>query len=182
MEESLYNLAFERSVLSSIVFDPAQFDEFDAVLTPEDFYLSAHQEIYRAMMALAHRDLPIDEEFLRKELTAKQKFDERVMVDILTANPIANTKAYVQEIKDKAIKRHLLTLTTEIKRVTFEEELSGSDVVDLVEQKLYEITQSSQATDFKDAPSIADETLAYIEEMKARGDSSSSGSIRDMRN
>lgn len=170
MEESLYNLAFERSVLSSIIFDPSQFDEFEAVLIPEDFYLSAHQEIYRAMMALSHRDLPIDEEFLKKELTGKQKFDERVMVEILTANPISNTTAYVQEIKDKAIKRHLLTLTTEIKRVTLEEELSGADVVDLVEKKLYEITQSSQATDFKDADTVTDETMRYIEEMRARGD------------
>lgn len=170
MEESLYNLAFERSVLSSIIFDPSQFDEFEAVLIPEDFYLSAHQEIYRSMMALSHRDLPIDEEFLKKELTGKQKFDERVMVEILTANPISNTTAYVQEIKDKAIKRHLLTLTTEIKRVTLEEELSGADVVDLVEKKLYEITQSSQATDFKDADTVTDETMRYIEEMRARGD------------
>ncbi|MFA5216076.1 replicative DNA helicase [Sulfuricurvum sp.] len=170
MEESLYNLAFERSVLSSIIFDPSQFDEFEAILIPEDFYLSAHQEIYRSMMALSHRDLPIDEEFLKKELTGKQKFDERVMVEILTANPISNTTAYVQEIKDKAIKRHLLTLTTEIKRVTLEEELSGADVVDLVEKKLYEITQSSQATDFKDADTVTDETMRYIEEMRARGD------------
>jgi replicative DNA helicase len=122
------------------------------------------------MMALSHRDLPIDEEFLKKELTGKQKFDERVMVEILTANPISNTTAYVQEIKDKAIKRHLLTLTTEIKRVTLEEELSGADVVDLVEKKLYEITQSSQATDFKDADTVTDETMRYIEEMRARGD------------
>ncbi|MFA6630580.1 MAG: DnaB-like helicase C-terminal domain-containing protein, partial [Sulfuricurvum sp.] len=170
MEESLYNLAFERSILSSVIFDPAQFDDFEALLSAEDFYLAAHQEIYRAMLSLAHRDLPIDEEFIKKELSAKQKFDERVMVDILTTNPISNTLAYVQEIKDKAIKRHLLTLTTEIKRVTLEEELNGTDVVDLVEKKLYEITQNSQATDFKDAPTIADETLSYIEEMKARGD------------
>ncbi len=170
MEESLYNLAFERSVLSSIIFDPSQFDEFEAVLSAEDFYLSAHQEIYRAMLSLSHRDLPIDEEFIKKELSGKGQFDERVMVEILTANPIANTKAYVQEIKDKAIKRNLLTLTTEIKRVTLEEDLVGSDVVDMVEKKLYEITQSSQANDFKDAPTITDETMAYIEEMKARGD------------
>ncbi len=170
MEESLYNLAFERSILSSIIFDPSQFDEFEAVLSPEDFYLAAHQEIYRSMLSLSHRDLPIDEEFIKKELNAKGQFDERVMVEILTANPIANTKAYVQEIKDKAIKRHLLTLTTEIKRVTLEEELGGTDVVDLVEKKLYEITQSSQATDFKDAPTVTDETMRYIEEMKARGD------------
>ncbi|MDD2828576.1 MAG: replicative DNA helicase [Sulfuricurvum sp.] len=171
MEESLYNLAFERSILSSIIFDPAQFDEFEAVLNAEDFYLAAHQEIFRAMLSLAHRDLPIDEEFIKKELSANQKFDERVLVEILTANPISNTTAYVQEIKDKAIKRHLLTLTTEIKRVTLEENLCGSDVVDLVEKKLYEITQNAQSIDFKDAPLIADATLAYIEEMKARGDS-----------
>jgi replicative DNA helicase len=170
MEESLYNLAFERSVLSSIIFDPSQFDEFESVLSAEDFYLSAHQEIYRAMLSLSHRDLPIDEEFIKKELSGKGQFDERVMVEILTANPIANTKAYVQEIKDKSIKRNLLTLTTEIKRVTLEEDLVGSDVVDMVEKKLYEITQSSQANDFKDAPTITDETMAYIEEMKARGD------------
>jgi len=170
MEESLYNLAFERSVLSSIIFDPAQFDEFEAVLNAEDFYLAAHQEIYRAMLSLAHRDLPIDEEFIKKELSGKQKFDERVLVEILTANPISNTTAYVQEIKDKAIKRHLLTLTTEIKRVTLEENLNGNDVVDLVEKKLYEITQNSQSLDFKDAPKITDDTMAYIEEMRERGD------------
>jgi len=170
MEESLYNLAFERSVLSSIIFDPAQFDEFEAVLNAEDFYLAAHQEIYRAMLSLSHRDLPIDEEFIKKELSGKQKFDERVLVEILTANPISNTTAYVQEIKDKAIKRHLLTLTTEIKRVTLEENLNGSDVVDLVEKKLYEITQNSQSIDFKDAPKITDDTMAYIEEMRERGD------------
>ena len=170
MEESLYNLAFERSVLSSIIFDPAEFDEFEAVLNAEDFYLAAHQEIFRAMLSLSHRDLPIDEEFIKKELSGKQKFDERVLVDILTANPISNTTAYVQEIKDKAIKRHLLTLTTEIKRVTLEENLNGSDVVDLVEKKLYEITQNSQSNDFKDAVKITDDTMAYIEEMRERGD------------
>ena len=170
MEESLYNLAFERSVLSSIIFDPAQFDEFEAVLTPDDFYLAAHQEIFRSMLSLAHRDLPIDEEFVKKELTGRQKFDERVMVDILTANPISNTTAYVKEIKDKAMKRHLLTLTTEIKRVTMSEDLCGADVIDLVEKKLYEITQSSEATDFKDAPKITEDTMAYIQEMRERGD------------
>jgi replicative DNA helicase len=170
MEASLYNLAFERAILSSIIFDPAQFDDFESRLNPEDFYLAAHQEVFKAMLSLAHRDLPIDEEFLQKELSGKKKLDERVLVDILTANPIANTTAYIEEIKDKAIKRHLLTLTTEIKRVTLEENLNGHDVVDLVEQKLYEITQDAQSVDFKDAPEIADKTMAYIEEMKARGD------------
>jgi len=171
MEEKLYNLAFERAVLGSIIFEPSQFEDLEAMLKAEDFYLPAHQDIYGAIVSLHRRDEPIDEEFIRKELNAKKKFDENVMLEILAANPISNTAAYIKEIKDKSLKRHLLTLTTEIKKVALEEEWPSSDVVDMVEKKLYEITQDSQTSDFKDAESVTIDTMRYIEEMKARGNS-----------
>jgi len=171
LQDNLYNLAFERSVLSSIVFEPSQFDELSTALKQDDFYLPAHQDIFNAMMALLQKDQPIDEEFIKKELIKIKRFDEQVMLEILSANPIANTKAYVNEIKDKSLKRHLLTLTTEIKRVTVEEELPAAEVVDIVEKKLYEITQDNQTSDFKDSPKMTYDTMEYIKEMKARGNS-----------
>jgi replicative DNA helicase len=171
MQENLYNLAFERSILSSIVFEPAQFDELSSMLKVDDFYLPAHQDIFNAMMKLLQKDQPIDEEFIKKELVTAKKFDEQVMLEILSANPISNTKAYVEEIKDKSLKRHLLTLTTEIKRVTIEEELPSAEVVDIVEKKLYDITQDNQSSDFKDSPRMTYDTMEYIKEMKARGNS-----------
>ncbi|MCD6191670.1 MAG: replicative DNA helicase, partial [Sulfurimonas sp.] len=130
MQDNLYNLAFERSILSSIVFEPSQFDELSVALKKDDFYLPAHQDIFSSMLLLLQKDQPIDEEFIKKELIKIKKFDEQVMLEILSANPISNTKAYVDEIKDKSLKRHLLTLTTEIKRVTVEEELPSAEVVD----------------------------------------------------
>ena len=169
MQDNLYNLAFERSILSSIVFEPSQFDELSVALKKDDFYLPAHQDIFKVMILLLQKDQPIDEEFIKKELIKIKKFDEQVMLEILSANPISNTKAYVEEIKDKSLKRHLLTLTTEIKRVTVEEELPASEVIDIVEKKLYEITQDSQTSDFKDAPKMTYDTMEYIKEMKARG-------------
>ncbi|MCK9453860.1 MAG: replicative DNA helicase [Sulfurimonas sp.] len=171
MQENLYNLAFERSILSSIVFEPSQFDELSVTLKKDDFYLPAHQDIFKAMTLLLQKDQPIDEEFIKKELLKMKKFDESVMLEILSANPISNTKAYVDEIKDKSLKRHLLTLTTEIKRVTVEEELPSAEVVDIVEKKLYEITQENQTSDFKDSPKMTYDTMEYIKEMKARGNS-----------
>ena len=171
MQDNLYNLAFERSILSSIVFEPQQFDELSSALKKDDFYLPAHQDIYTAMTALLQKDQPIDEEFIKKELIKIKKFDEQVMIEILSANPISNTKAYVDEIKDKSLKRNLLTLTTEIKRVTIEEELPSAEVVDIVEKKLYEITQDNQTSDFKDSPQMTFDTMEYIKEMKARGNS-----------
>lgn len=171
MENNLYNLTFEKSILSSIIFDPKQFDELEAVLRYDDFYLPAHQEIFKAMISLTRKDDPIDEEFLKQELLKADKFDEQVMLDILTANPIANIKAYVDEIKEKSLKRRLITLTTEIKRVTLEEQLPGDEVANLVEKKLYDITQDSQSSDFKDSPTITYDTMEYIKQMKARGNS-----------
>jgi len=171
MQDNLYNLAFERSVLSSIVFEPSQFDELSVSLRKDDFYLPAHQEIFQSMLTLLQKDQPIDEEFIKKELIKAKKFDEQVMLEILSANPISNTQAYVDEIKDKSLKRHLLTLTTEIKRVTVEEDLPSAEVVDIVEKKLYEITQDNQTSDFKDSPKMTFDTMEYIKEMKARGNS-----------
>jgi replicative DNA helicase len=169
MQDNLYNLAFERSILSSIVFEPQQFDELNSQLKKDDFYLPAHQDIFASMLSLLQKDQPIDEEFIKKELQRAKKFDEQIMLEILSANPISNTKAYVNEIKDKSLKRHLLTLTTEIKRVTVEEQLSSSEVIDIVEKKLYEITQDNQTSDFKDSPKMTYDTMEYIKEMKARG-------------
>jgi len=169
MQDNLYNLAFERSILSSIVFEPQQFDDLSTALKKDDFYLPAHQDIFGVMLLLMQQDKPIDEEFIKKELIKIKKFDEQVMLEILSANPISNTKAYVEEIKDKSLKRHLLTLTTEIKRVTVEEELPSAEVVDIVEKKLYEITQDQQTSDFKDSPKMTFDTMEYIKEMKARG-------------
>ncbi|MDD3817928.1 MAG: DnaB-like helicase C-terminal domain-containing protein, partial [Thiovulaceae bacterium] len=171
MQDNLYNLAFERSILSSIVFEPSQFDELSNQLKKDDFYLPAHQDIFGAMTKLFQKDEPIDEEFIKKELIKAKKFDEQVLLEILAANPIANTKAYINEIKDKSLKRHLLTLTTEIKRVTVEEELPSAEVIDIVEKKLYEITQDNQTSDFKDSPTMTYDTMEYIKEMKARGNS-----------
>ena len=171
MQDNLYNLAFERSILSSIVFEPSQFDELSVTLNQDDFYLPSHQDIYGAMIVLLQKDQPIDEEFIKKELIKIKKFDEQVLLEILSANPISNTKAYIDEIKDKSLKRHLLTLTTEIKRVTVEEELPSAEVVDIVEKKLYEITQDNQTSDFKDSPKMTFDTMEYIKEMKARGNS-----------
>jgi len=171
MQDNLYNIAFERSVLSSIIFEPSQFDDLSVLLKVDDFYLPAHQDIFKAMLTLVQKDSPIHEEFIKGELLKNKKFDEQVMLEILSANPISNTKAYVDEIKDKSLKRHLLTLTTEIKRVTVEEELPSAEVVDIVERKLYEITQENQTSDFKDSPTMTHDTMEYIKEMKARGNS-----------
>lgn len=169
--ENMYNLNIERAVLSAIVFDPAIFEEIATSLKVKDFYLPFHQYIFKAMDELSREDKPISEEFLMSKLQDAGKFDETLMLEILSSNPITDTKAYSYEIKSKSIKRAIVTLATEIKKVTIEDNLPSDEVMNLVEKKLYEITQESISDDFRESKDIIVSTLKEIEERKKQGNS-----------
>ncbi len=171
MEAHLYNLNIERAVLSSIIFDPELYEDIAAVLNPEDFYHPFHKNLLRAMEELFKEDQPIDEEFLKEKLSLKNQFDENEFLEVLAAKPLSNTAAYVKEIKEKAIKRELIHLTTEIKKITIEQDLPVTDVIDTVQSKLYKITQETSAKDFKDSAEVVKDTLTHILKMKERGNS-----------
>jgi replicative DNA helicase len=161
----------ERAVLSSIIFDSAVYEEVASILKASDFYLPFHQHLFNAIERLYERELPIDEEFLKNELEKEGKFDEVAMVEVLSANPITNTKAYILEIKALSNKRALIGLTTDIKKMVLEEDMDVADIMDRVEQKLYDITLDSVDSDFKDSKSITVSTIKEIKRLKEMGNS-----------
>jgi len=163
MSDSLYNINIERAVLSAIIFDPEIFEDILVKLKPKDFYLPFHQYLFEAMEELSKEDKPIDEEFLRVKLTKLKRFDEVAMLEVLATNPIANTDAYVEEIKSRSTKRALASLATTIKHLTVEEDLPTDDVMNQIEKKLYEITQDSIIKDFRESKEI---TLSVVDEIK----------------
>ncbi len=169
MSNALHNINIERAVLSSIIFEPSTFEDIVAVLKPADFYLPDHQAIFEAMLKLEQEGSPIDEEFLKQELVRQERYNEESFSEILVTNPITNTQAYLKEIKERSIKRELITLTSEIKSVAIEQDLPSEDVLDLVQKKLYEISMDNDTKEFRDSPEMIESTIAYIHELKKRG-------------
>ena len=167
--DNLYNINIERSVLSSVLFNPATYEEVASAIKPRDFYLPAHKYIFEAMEECEREDLPIDEEFVKKKLNQEERFDEDAMLEILSTNPLPSIKAYVEEIREKSIKRDLVKLTGDIREVAVEKDLPSSEVIDLVQQKLYQITSENTNKEFRDSPEMTHATLEHILEMKKRG-------------
>ena len=167
--QNLHNINIERSILSSVLFDPSSFEDIAALLKPKDFYLPSHKYIFEAMLECEREDLPIDEEFIKKKLNQENRFDEDVMLEILSTNPLPSTSAYIKEVREKSIKRELVELTSEIKEVAVEKDLPSIEVVDLVQQKLYQITQESGAKEFRESPEMTKSALEHILELKKRG-------------
>ncbi len=169
MSDLLNSVNLEKAVLSSIIFDPSNFENVAEKLQPKDFYLPFHRYLFEAMIECEREDKPLDEEFLKKSLEQKNRFDESAFLEILTTNPLSTTSAYVEEIKEKSIKRELISLTSEIKEVAIEKDLPTKDVLDLIQQKLYKISSEAGGSDFRDSPEMVESTLKHIQEMKERG-------------
>lgn len=121
-ENNIANLQFERSVLSSLIFDSALFTNILKRLSDEHFYLAAHKNIFKAMKALVIADKPIDEEFIKQELNRLGLFDERVLIEILTANPISNIDAYIDELAKFKDRRTLENLSIQFKKAAESED------------------------------------------------------------
>ncbi len=166
--DSVYSINIERAVLSSILFNPEELESILGILKPKDFYLPAHKKIFEVMMKLHSEDMPIDEEFIRRKIDSKE-VDDSILIEILSANPITNTIAYVKEIKDSSVKRELATLATTIKKVSIEEEVSANEALDTIQAELYKISTDSSTSELKNMPTVVNDTLAYIEKMKLMG-------------
>jgi len=169
--ENLYNLNIERAILSAVIFDPGVIEDIASKIKPHDFYLPFHRYLFESMEELAVEEKPIDEEFLRKRLLSKGKFDEVAMIDVLASNPITDIKSYLEEVKSKSNKRSLVGLATEIRKVTIEDDLEATEVMNIVEKKLYEITQESMSNDFRDSKEVTDSVLEDIKRLKEMGNS-----------
>ena len=166
--DSVYSINIERAVLSSILFNPEELEDVLGVLKPKDFYLPAHKKIFEVMVKLHNDAMPIDEEFIRRRLDSKD-VDDSILLEILSANPITNTLAYVREIKDGSVKRELASLATTIKKVAIEEEISANEALDTIQGELYKISTDSATSELKDMQVITHDTLSYIEKMKKMG-------------
>ena len=79
-------LNIEKAVLSSILFNPEEFEKIHKILKADDFSSSAHQKIFEVMQKLYDEEMPIVEDFISKRLNNSKIND--VLIDILSANPI----------------------------------------------------------------------------------------------
>jgi len=114
MNNDLYNIVFERSILNSFLFEPAQFDKFKNNLNDKTFYLPSHQNIFNAMKELVDAEKPIDEEFLKKQLLKLEQFEEQVLLEIMSATPIHNIESYIVEVQNKHKTREVNALASQL--------------------------------------------------------------------
>lgn len=144
----------EQSVLGSILIDPECLNDVAQIVKAEDFYLDSHKAIFEAMQSFSLKNKPIDVITLVNNLVGDGTYEDeaaarsyiRLLVDITPGS--ANAKDYAKIVRDKSILRKLILAAEDIERDAYTESDDVESVVDVAEQRIFDISQNNQTRDF----------------------------------
>ena len=141
-----HNVDIERGILSAIIYDGCKIDLLKGVLYPESFYMPFHQNVFKAMVELDSRDMPIDEVFLKDELVKMNQFDEEMFFELLATAPIETIEEYAEALLSLSQKRELLHLSNQIKTILNDD---SEDIISKISKDLEEIASKTAKSNEK---------------------------------
>ena len=167
-----YSLDAEQSVLGSILIDPKCFDDIAQIIRQDDFYLETHGEIFSLMQSYSLQSKNIDVITLINSLVANKIYEDeaaarsyiKLLVDIVPGS--SNAKDYASIVRDKATLRRLITATEEIQKDAYSEGEDVSKIVDLAEQRIFEIAEKNIRRDFVHIRDVIMETYERLSKLQ----------------
>jgi len=166
-----HNLDAEQSVLGAIMIDKDAIVNVADTLHPEFFYEEAHQEMYSAMVILYDKRQSIDVVTLTDQLKKMKKLvivgGASKIVEISNAvSTAANALQYAQIVKNLAIKRSIIKLSGELAEIAFDEGKEAQNVIDVAEQRIFEISQNQTQQAFIPLKDALAESFERIDELQ----------------
>ncbi len=139
------NIELEESILGALMLDKNVIIRVADILTPDDFYRSAHQVIYEVILGLFADHEPIDILTVSNKLRENKNLDAIGGASYLTSliNKVPttyHTEEYAKLIHKKRILRELIAASYDISRLANTEEQDVEDVLDQAEQLIFQIS------------------------------------------
>ena len=163
------NLEAEESILSAILIDNSSLYDIVEVLSPEDFYKSAHSKIYSAVLDLFTKNEPIDLVTLANQLQSDGQLEAAggatYLASLVESVPLAvNAKHYAKIIHDKASLRRLIEKAHQIAKQCFDNKGEVDDVIDFAENAIFQISEDKLRPSFFPIKDIIEKNIDTIEE------------------
>lgn len=146
-------LDIERVVLGALMIDKDAFSLVSEILKPESFYEPRHQKIYQAVQSLSMGDHPVDLLTVSEELKRQGELENvggNTYIMDLTQNVAssAHIEYHALLLKQKAMLRQLISYTSRIQELAFDETADPDAVMQEAEANLFEISQKNVKTDY----------------------------------
>jgi replicative DNA helicase len=136
----------EASLLSAVLIDNSVLNEVVEILRPQDFYKTAHQKIFSAMIELFEKSEPVDLVTLTNFFKDQEQLDNIggavYLAELINEIPLAiNAAHYAKIIHDKATLRDLIERGYAIIKRCWSDQSQVDEVVDFAESCIFKISE-----------------------------------------
>jgi len=164
----------ERAILGAIILDNGLVNQAIELLRPDDFYVRAHQHLFRAMISMSERGAEINPILLGEELRrdgALEQVGGIAFISELTYGlpHFTNLAHYAKVVKDKSMLRQLVKVANKITSEALEEEEEATLILDHAEQMIFALADERTRQGFAHVKPVADGILEKIQELGGRG-------------
>jgi replicative DNA helicase len=166
-----HNIEAEESIISAILIDNNTLLDIIEILAPQDFYRTAHQKIYEAIIDLFDKAEPVDLVTLASKLKEKGQLEEigsaSYIAKLVDTVPLAvNAQHYAKIVHDKASLRRLIEKANAIAKRCFEERGNADDIIDFAEASIFEISEKKARQSFYPLSKIIMGNIDALEELQ----------------
>jgi replicative DNA helicase len=139
------------------------------ILSDSDFFLEAHREVFRAMLALSAEGSPIDLITVREELRRRNKEEAAGGIAYLASLTDGlprgtNLAHYARTVREKATARQLIGLSQEVMTRCYQGEERPAAVLERAESEIFRIAARELTAGFQSAKELAPQAYKEIEE------------------
>ena len=143
----------EQAVIGSMLTDSDAVYSAIESLKPEDFYREDNKLIYEAILNVYSKAEPIDIITLKAELASMGKLDAVGGLEYIAELPdkvptTANVDRYIKIVEEKSMLRNLIKTANEIISMGYDQTEDVSDVMDVAEQKIFDVMQKKNSTGY----------------------------------
>lgn len=165
----------EESVLGALMLEKDALSTVIDILKPESFYLDTHQEIYRAIVVLFNNSEPIDMRTVANQLRKNGKLEfvggAYYIADLTSkVSSAANIEFHARIVTEMAIKRALISVSSEIQHMAYEDTTDVFHLLDKTEASLFEISESNIRKNYEDMRSLMSQAITELEDRKNHKD------------
>ncbi|OQY37157.1 MAG: replicative DNA helicase [Candidatus Cloacimonetes bacterium 4572_65] len=165
-----YDINAEAAVLSAMMLDNVAASRALTELEDKFFYRTAHRIIFEAMKELYRESIEIDLVTIIDRLTRINKLDKiggvayvNEVSDVVLST--ANIEYHIKIVTEKAVLRELIVTSNNIIENCYSAEDDVADIIDSAEQMIYDVTNRTNTSYFKDIGAIMGDTLNAIHEV-----------------
>ncbi len=169
------NLDAEMNALGCAIMSKTALDKVCNSLSKEMFFDDKHKKIFEALFDLHKDSKVIDALTLKNQIEENEKSIDsvggieylgKVIKSVVSAS---NIDAYIDIVKEKALRRKLIEVCEKIEKTARDSNLNTTELVDAAEKDVLTVTKQRQAGDFKMSSEVVSQALANLEQLSKNG-------------